>query len=123
MLALSNKGSNAAKDSSTAQTSNVEKKTQSFGRKNYAEEALTKEEIMRSMGIVDPVIKESVYESMNSIDYRAKSKDEVRSDVVNELERQIDKLKYKRSKIQEVFLYIITYLLLMKRMQKAKFNR
>jgi len=102
MLALSNKVANLVKDSSTNNDRDTEKKGLTLGKRNTNNDTLTKEEIMKSMGIIDPSIKDSVYESLSSINYKAKSKIEVADEVVVELEKQIDKLKYKRMKILEV---------------------
>lgn len=111
MLALSNKSTSLVKDALTSNNGEADKKSVVSGRRNNRADAMTKEEIMKSIGIVDPVIKDSIHESLSSIDYRAKSKVEVTNDVVVELEKQIDKLKYKRMKILEVLILICSHCL------------
>jgi len=104
MLALSNKAAIIAKES-VAKTQNDSKKREGSGRggRLWLEEMVTKQEILDRVGIVDPVIQPNIDSTLSNISYKNKSKAEVTDDIVNDLERQIEKLKYQRIKMAQVF--------------------
>jgi len=103
MLALSNKAATIAKES-IAKTQNESKKKQgnTKGGKLWLEEMVTKQEILDRVGIVDPVIQPTIDSTLSSMTYTGKTKAEITQDIVTDLEKQIDKLKYQRIKMVQV---------------------
>ena len=70
-------------------------------------EMITKKEIMESIGIVDSLIKDNLETSLQNINYNRKTKMEITDEVCNDLEKQVEKLKYQRLKILMVTIALL----------------
>ena len=70
-------------------------------------EMVTKKEIMESMGIVDSLIKDNLEISLQNINYNRKTKMQITDEVCNDLEKQVEKLKYQRLKILMVIITLL----------------
>lgn len=76
--------------------------------KQADQDALTKQEIMRSLGILDSdekvnsQIKSTVTDTLSSIPLKKMDRNEIQGEVVKSLEKQIEKLKYQRIRMMQV---------------------
>ena len=104
MLALSGKSSSLTKETDTKPSRLPPKKTQESrkGGKDWLDEMVTKQEILDRVGIVDVKILPYVESTLTNLSYKGKTKADVTQEVVSDLEKQIDRLKYQRVKMMQV---------------------
>ncbi len=106
MFSLSNKANKIAREAvATNQKETNVRKEPAKGGRDWLEEMVTKQEILDRVGIVDPIIEKKVETTLSSISYKGKTKMEVTDDIVTDLEKQIEKLRYQRIKMFQVRKY------------------
>ena len=111
MLSLSNKATKIAKEAvaTNQKESNLRKEPVKGGR-DWLEEMVTKQEILDRVGVVDPIIQKKVDTTLSNISYKNKTKMEVTDDIVGDLEKQIEKLRYQRVKMLQVSEYCVCFI-------------
>jgi polyhydroxyalkanoate synthesis regulator phasin len=107
MLALSNKAATIAREAvQKTQEQQPIKKAPKKGGKDWLDEMVTKQEIIDRVGIIDPIIQPKIESTLSSMSYAGRSKMEVTNDLVEDLEKQVEKLKFQRVKMLQVRILI-----------------
>lgn len=107
MLALSNKAAIIAKEAvqKSQEQQQANKPTKFKGGKQWLDEMVTKQEIIDRVGIIDPIIQPKIETTLSSLSYAGKTKLDVTNDLVDDLEKQVEKLKYQRVKMLQVRIW------------------
>jgi len=77
---------------------------------------ILKQEILDTIGIVDPKIRKNIEDSISRINFKRKTKTEVIDEIVKAIDKHADQLRMARVNINKVFLFIT----LLKRKEKEK---